>query len=1155
MGHVATYVCPDPYNAAEEVKVFITSGMSRQTIRYRMLLHGARLVIPHMREFRGHMDKLCQYLQDLGPIKRKEARRFVAGVLESCFDSSEEAKEGLAMILRAMRIAQLPSTTRCISPSLDRSIYMGIMRGIPQKFWDPENPPILFTFSDPEVIKERMAQWNENRSHCCDPIHTKDAGCVLLGNPVSRFWEGKFQGIEYVELKSGPRPAGPIHRWDPDVFPAVVNREYPLLRYILWLVPELILLPRERDNMTIVHIAAQDGDTKRLRMYRDMGYDFSKHTNCVWDPIHVARSDCRSLLLEWGAVFNAYDEKGESWLHEALRCGNHKIFVRMAEVLLKNGEDVRRTDVKGTFWLQTVFHEMKHTEEFIEMRAKFHRIVARDEKGIYDDQMRRIAGLEIKEMVSELEPAVKNADVEWLRDILALGINPNVNFRSGFMPLAYCVQQSGPKFDACAAMLAANRADPNMRQTNGSTPYRVACINHNFKAAEALLAQGADPTVLAYDGRAAIHCALENSDLECLEFCLSHTDVNLPNKEGVNITFMAFLKRDDALGERLQDKYGGHIRCQDRNGNTLAHLAFQQGDYGRVNYLITRGVDLDARNKKGKTVLMEAVAKSELGLCETLIRAGARVDIQSDQGSIALNFAKDVNVMKLLLDKGSEVNAFASSGLTPLMMAAMGRRPDCCQLLLERGANINLLSRKGNSTPLHLVFLESDSNNIDSMLPIIDIFISKLENPDLQDGEGRTPLFMAACHGRMDVCSKLIATGRVDVHARTKSGATVFWGACGAPVFNKDLFNLLLGDGRDVDIADKDGMLPLARLIQNRQFDTALNLIRNPTLCRIIDISNSKYSPILMACDAESQILVEELINRGVNAYNSERSVVVAYCRQSFFRFDLFRKMQKYRVLLDGAIPTLMRWEMWDVARYLWDISPDLRRKISGTTDCNDRTPLMLCLLAKQNQWASELISSEYDLVTEDCNGETPIILCAKFRYLDWTRAIYDCISIKHAGAMDNEGCSALTYAAINEWKGLCDRMFVDGIQIPKVWDRHGIIKYYDRLLDELKDALENGKEKIQKLEKAIDRGSRKQAEWIKDLSNARSEATASRVSRSLDKLQKRMAEWRRIIAERRDYYGKMQQVTRDMLLHDLRKVRWWEEKLTDGIHISLEYY
>lgn len=1123
-----------------------------------MLLHGARLVTPHMREFRGHMDKLCQYLQDLGPIKQKEARRFVTGVLESCFDSSEEAKEGLTMMLRAMRIAQLPSTTRCISPSLDRSIYMGIMRGIPQTFWDPQNPPILFNFSDPEVIKQRVAQLNENRSHCCDPIHTKDAGCVLLANSVRNFWEGQFQGIEYVELKAGPRPAGPIHQWDPNAFDAVIDKKYELLRYILWLVPELILLPRTCDNMTIVHLAARNGDTKRLRMYHDMGYDFSKHTNCVWDPIHVAASNCQNLLLQWGAAFNAYDENGESYLHEALRCGNHKIFVGMAEAILGSGEDVRRANVKGTFWLQAVFHEMKHDEEFYSMLEEFHRIVARDEKGIYDDEMKRIAGLKIQEMVGELEQAVQRGDVERVRDILALGITPNVRFRSGLMPLAYCVQKSGANFDACAAMLAANFADPNLRQTNGYTPFRVACMNHNFKAAEALLAQGADPTVLANDGRAAIHYAFENDDLECLEFCLAHTDVNLPNKEGVNITFMAFLKRDDALGERLQDKYGGHIRCQDKLGNTLAHLAFREGDYGRISYLITRGVDLNVINKAGKTVLMDAVAKSELSVCETLIRGGARVDIPSDKGSIALVFAKDLNVTRLLLDNGSEVDTFASFGLTPLMIAARDRRPDCCQLLLDRGANIGLLSREKKykeMTPLHLVFLEDDSKDIDGMLPIIDIFISKLENPDLQDGEGRTPLFMAACHGRMDVCSKLIATGRVDVHARTKSGATVFWGACGAPVFSKDLFDLLLGDGRDVDIADKDGMLPLARLIQNRQFDTALNLIRTPTICRIIDISNSKYSPILMACDAGSQILVEELIDRGVDAYNSERSVVTAYCRQSFFRFDVFRKMKRYRVLLQGPIPTLMRWERWDVARYLWDISPNLREKISGTVDCNDRTPLMLCLLAKQNQWASELISSDYDLVTEDCNGDRPIILCAKFGYLDWTRAIYNNISIKHAGAMNNEGCSALTYAAINEWHKLCDRMFVDGIQIPKVWDRHGIIRHYDTILDELSGALENGKKKIKELETAISRGSRKQQQLSKDLFQCRSDAAGQTISRRLDKLNQRMGQWQTKIVERNGYYNKLQQVNREMLLRDLSKVRWWEKKLTECIGITLDPY
>ena len=184
MGHEASGQHKDGYKDELELKRFLTSRMSRESLDYRLLLHAAYQVFSNLKLFKDHEGYLALYLRDLGPIRRKEARKVVTSALKYFYASEEEAKEGLPMILKAMRIRRLPVPGRCVSPSVDKNIYMKVMKGIKQNYWDPENPPILFNFSDPEVMKEKSRQWNEDRSMCRDPVHTWDALCVLWAHHI-----------------------------------------------------------------------------------------------------------------------------------------------------------------------------------------------------------------------------------------------------------------------------------------------------------------------------------------------------------------------------------------------------------------------------------------------------------------------------------------------------------------------------------------------------------------------------------------------------------------------------------------------------------------------------------------------------------------------------------------------------------------------------------------------------------------------------------------------------------------------------------------------------------------------------------------------------------------------------------------------------------
>jgi len=78
---------------------------------------------------------------------------------------------------------------------------------------------------------------------------------------------------------------------------------------------------------------------------------------------------------------------------------------------------------------------------------------------------------------------------------------------------------------------------------------------------------------------------------------------------------------------------------------------------------LKQGADPNARDKEGRTLLMDAVA------------------------------AEQVPAMRLLIAKGADVNAGAHDGQTPLVAAAVEGSLDAARLLVASGADLNTVSR------------------------------------------------------------------------------------------------------------------------------------------------------------------------------------------------------------------------------------------------------------------------------------------------------------------------------------------------------------------------------------------------------------------------------------------------------------------------------
>ena len=123
----------------------------------------------------------------------------------------------------------------------------------------------------------------------------------------------------------------------------------------------------------------------------------------------------------------------------------------------------------------------------------------------------------------------------------------------------------------------------------------------------------------------------------------------------------------------------------DKIGLTPLHFASGEGHMEVVKLLIAKGADVDAKDNDGWTPLISARTKE---IAELLIAKGADVDAKDNDGWTPLHNAvvnRPKEVTELLIAKGSDVNAKEQNGRTPLDWAIKSNKKSTASFLRKHG--------------------------------------------------------------------------------------------------------------------------------------------------------------------------------------------------------------------------------------------------------------------------------------------------------------------------------------------------------------------------------------------------------------------------------------------------------------------------------------
>lgn len=553
---------------------------------------------------------------------------------------------------------------------------------------------------------------------------------------------------------------------------------------------------------TPIRRAVERGNIKIVKLLIEKGADISSKNNMGEKLLFSATTkEVAELLIEHGIDVN-YVSESSGWtaLHEAAN-------PEVAEVLISKGakinikdkmertpldraiEDERmavarfliRKGGKGENVDFTIFDEPTLSKETLDIFKAAEQGLVEKVNEFLDNDPNLV---KTRGGCADETPLHCASTREVAELLIRRGANIHVMDSFGRTPLH---RAASIGYTEVAELLITKGADVNAKTPFiHNTPLHEAAQNGHVDMVMLLIGNGADVNVKCEGWRSPLHFAAEMRHKEIAQLLIAAgaetKGIGLFDAEKAGIinevapdmdifeaVRLGFCDRVKALVEENPTL----VKVKDVQGNTPLHLT---NDNNIAYYLITRGADVNARNKQGFTPLHFAVGKGSYEITLLLVRNKADVNAEDDSGFTALLIAalyKLDQTTDMLTAQGAEIGILEASALgsmeqvkslikakpeiinkkgpygwTPLYVAINANQIQVVEFLLEKRANVQSKDNRGNAV-LHYVDTPKMAN----------ILIQKGADINAKGKHGRTPLHHLTYRGQKEIIEFLINKG------------------------------------------------------------------------------------------------------------------------------------------------------------------------------------------------------------------------------------------------------------------------------------------------------------------------------------------------------------------------------------------------------------
>ncbi|OQD78936.1 hypothetical protein PENANT_c071G03834 [Penicillium antarcticum] len=210
----------------------------------------------------------------------------------------------------------------------------------------------------------------------------------------------------------------------------------------------------------------------------------------------------------------------------------------------------------------------------------------------------------------------------------------------------------------------------------------------------------------------------------------------------------------------------------------------------------------DFKDFKCRTPLIWAAQEGRTGIVKLLLQRGVDINGMDTKWGTPLIWALKCGYetfARFLVERGADVNASVKGGPKPLHLSVQGGHEAMARLLIDKGANVNDSTSSGE-TILH-------SSATSGHEKIARLLVDKGADVNARDDERRTPLHNSVFRGH-EALARLFMDQGADVNAVNKYGSTPLLNAS-SEHGHEAIASLLIDKGADVNARNDYGDTPL----------------------------------------------------------------------------------------------------------------------------------------------------------------------------------------------------------------------------------------------------------------------------------------------------------------------------------------------------------
>ena len=644
-------------------------------------------------------------------------------------------------------------------------------------------------------------------------------------------------------------------------------------------------------GMTPLMLAAQGGHLQVIQLLLKNGGNLSTPDEGGHLPLHYAamgdQADVVKLILEKSGNAFTKASDGNTLLHLATR-------LELVQYLVEQGADIHATNSYG----RTALHSAAEKGQFDTIKYLLNQgadinsldasgcpplFFAVDEGHTAACQVLIESGCELKLRTGDsadnsrdlFELASRKGLTEVLQLLLDRGFSDAVDTvnRCGETPLMNAVRAG--HCDTVSFLLD-HGADVNGRNAskvisatgNGSDQRDSDC--DDIEEDEHVCTK-----IYGRQNITPLYCALEMGQSEVAKLLIERgADISKSDSENNTLAGLAAKFCTPDVLQLLSDKKELHVDKL-KHGRSLLLSAAYREDLNSIPLLVENGVNVNEKNSFGDTTLscvlqLARSPNSAMEITKLLLKLGADINLKNDKFETPLQIACSVNldkVAELLLEHGSQPNVKnAHDSYSPLHHAGQNDNANLVKILLQYGADANIKC-KDKPTPLHLA---ASLKSVHTAQVLLEYGVEV----EAIDVSGRTPLASAALNGNLRMVRLLFKHGG-SVHTKDTFGQTPLMLAVES-IYHADtvtdkiaVVKTLLDDGSTVNATDEFGRSPLhyADNATRECFDLLLQYGADVNLPDV-----NKETPLHFAASAGNTDCIELLLEQGANVRALDRA-------------------------------------------------------------------------------------------------------------------------------------------------------------------------------------------------------------------------------------------------------------------------------------------